>query len=118
MPVSWRGRVVQLSARRRELIGFDFGIILTEKHYSTFRRYQIIVPIGDLRAIMPENGDVIIKDKAWFHHIDPELTEVIIAVREIHSIFHPLDVAHWTGAVIDDRTLAELEAALGTLFEF
>lgn len=115
-PVTWRGKVVQLSARRRELIGFDFGIILTEKQYSKSRRYQIILPLGDVREIQPEAGDVIVNDKPWFGHINPGLTAVVIAVREIHSIYHPLDVARWTGAVIDEGTLSEIEAALKRLF--
>ena len=75
------------------------------------------MPIGNLREIKPENDDVIITHKAWFNHIDPDLTEAIVAVREIHSIFHRLDVARWTGAVIDDEALQAVETAVKDLFE-
>jgi hypothetical protein len=113
----WRGRVVHLSARRRELIGFEFGIILTENRYSACCRYQIIVPIADHQETAPEAGDVILTQKPWFRQIGADVTEVIIAVREVHSIFHPIDVDRWTGAVIDDGTLGEIETALRRLFE-
>lgn len=116
-PFGWRGSVVHLSARRRELIGFEFGIILTENRYSACRRYQIIVPIADHREIAPEAGDMIITHKPWFYRIGVDVTQVVIAVREVHSVFHPIDVDRWTGAVIDDGTLDEIESALKRLFE-
>lgn len=114
---NWRGRIVELSARRRELVGCGYGIVLTEASYSSARRYQLIVPMDDVRLFAPETDDLIISGREWFQQIHPTLRAVLIGVTEVQSIFHPVDIAGGTGAVVDDATLAQIEERLRKMFE-
>ncbi|HET7464851.1 MAG TPA: hypothetical protein VFJ82_26645 [Longimicrobium sp.] len=114
---SWRGRIVTLSAARREAGGYGFGIVVTEADYSRRRRYQIIVPMDDARVLEREPEDLVVSQRAWVHQVGPGIDTVAIGVVDVHSMFHPLDIAAWTGAVVDEETLAEIEARLRVLFE-
>jgi hypothetical protein len=114
---NWRGRVVQLSSSRRESIGYAYAIVVTEPRYSQRQRYQIVVPVDDLREFEPVLGDVKVTQGDWFSAIAPGLTGVLIAVPDVQSIFHPREIEDWTGAVVDDTTMTEVEAALIGMFD-
>jgi hypothetical protein len=109
--------VVELSARRREAIGYSYGIILTEASYSSSRRYQIIVPMDDVRVFEPAPDDILVSGCGWFEQVDPQLETVLISVSDIQSVFHRQDIERWTGAVVDAGTLNEIEEALKKRFE-
>lgn len=111
----WRGRVVELSARRREIVGCGYGVVLTEEAYSRSRRYQLIVPMDDVRVFEPEPDDLVVSSPDWLRQIP--LTNALAVVADVQSVFHPLDIDSWTGAVVDDETLAEIETRLTKLFE-
>jgi hypothetical protein len=114
---NWRGRVVRLGRSRRESIGYGYAIVVTEPRYSGRQRYQIIVPVEDLREFEPYPGDITVTRGDWFSAIASELPGVLIAVPDIQSVFHPREIDRWTGAVVDDTTMAEIESALIELFE-
>lgn len=114
---SWRGKVVRLNESIREIIRYPFGVVLTEHHYSARRRYQIIVPLGNAAEILPDEGDLLVADVPWLSVLSPDLAEAVLSVSEIHSVFHPREIDSWTGAVIDDGTLGEIEVRLKDLFD-
>ncbi|HET7232451.1 MAG TPA: hypothetical protein VFJ16_20755 [Longimicrobium sp.] len=114
---SWRGRVVLLSVGVSDSLGYRYGIVLTEATYSRSQRYQIIVPMDDLAHFQAEPGDIVRADLSWLSMVDPEMTAVLIGVADVQSVFHPVDIERWTGAVVDDGTLNDIEEALKKLFE-
>jgi hypothetical protein len=114
---NWRGRVVRLSGSRRDSIGYEYAIVVTEPRYSGFQRYQIIVPVDDLSEFEPGPGDVAVTRGDWMRVIASELSGVLIAVPDVQSVFHPREIEDWTGAVVDDTTMLEVERALMDLFE-
>jgi hypothetical protein len=113
---SWRGRVVELSATRREAIGYERAVVLTDPAYSRRRRYQIIVPIEDPREFEAGTGDVEISAGAWFQRMDPDLPGAILAVADVQSVFHVHDITRWRGVVVDEPSMNLLETALTLLF--
>jgi hypothetical protein len=113
----WRGRLVRLKRSRSETIGYTYAIIVTEPRYSERERYQIVVPVDDLAIFESGPGDVTVTTGDWFRAITPELTGVIIAIPDVQSIFHLHDIEAWTGAVVDEATMAKVEAALVELFD-
>jgi len=70
-----------------------------------------------LECFEPEDGDIILATLPWFSRVDPTMTAALIGIGDVQSIFHPKDIARWTGAVIDNGTLGEIEARLKELFE-
>ena len=112
----WRGKVVRLSSSRTATIGYEYAIVVTEGRYSERQRYQIIVPVDDLREFEPGPGDVEVTTGTWFGAIASELPGVLVAVPDVQAVFHPRDIEAWTGAVVDDTTMAKVEAALRELF--
>ncbi|HEX8244077.1 MAG TPA: hypothetical protein VF541_11290 [Longimicrobium sp.] len=113
---SWRGKVVELSATRRALTGYARAVVLTDPEYSAQNRYQIIVPLEDPREFEAAPGDLEIQGGEWIRMIDPHLPGVLLAVADVQSVFHPVDIAGWNGAVVDDASMDLLERALVRLF--
>lgn len=113
---SWRGMVVRLSLARRRSTGYEFGIVLTEHHYSARRRYQIIVPMENLAEFQSVDGDVVITDRLWCRTVSPAIAGAILVVGDIQSVFHPTDIESWTGATVEGSRLAELETAIMRMF--
>jgi hypothetical protein len=113
---SWRGRVIEFARNRREKIGFERGVVLTEHLYSARKRYQIVVPIDDLHGFEAEPEDVEIPGADWFRHFDPSSPGVLVAIADVQSVFHPADIARWAGVVVDEPTVARMETALARLF--
>jgi hypothetical protein len=114
---SWRGKVVQFRPGTWDVIGYAFAVVLTEHQYSSRRRYQLVVPIESRAAVDPLDDDLVITARKWLRILDMQFTGAILAVSEIQSVFHRDEIEAWTGAVIDDGTLSEIEAALKRLFE-
>jgi hypothetical protein len=115
---SWRGRVVSLTAEMQREIGFGYGIIVTDPAYSNAERYQLIVPIDTLAEFEPGEGDLAMRNPSWLAAPQGALDGVLIAVPEVQSVFHPTEVRHWTGAIADEATMREIDAALSELFGF
>lgn len=115
---SWRGKVVRLGSVAQDAIGYTFAVVLTEHRYSTHCRYQLVVPVENRALTDPLEHDLVVTERDWLKVLKMEPAGAILAVAEVQSLFHRDEIEAWTGAVIDDRTLDELEAALGTLFEF
>ncbi|HEX6746067.1 MAG TPA: hypothetical protein VF092_02045 [Longimicrobium sp.] len=113
---SWRGRVVEIGAVLRQYIGYAHGVVLTEPEYSRQARYQVIVPIDDIRAFEPAADDLVITDAEWFRELDSEMPAALVAIADVQSVFHPAEIVGWTGVVVDDATIARIEAALAALF--
>jgi hypothetical protein len=112
----WRGRLVRLSNSRSESIGYEYAVVITEGRYSKRQRYQIVVPVDDLREFEPGPGDVTVTAGDWFRAITPEVTAVLVAIPDVQSVFHLHDIEEWTGAVVDEETMVKVEAALVELF--
>jgi hypothetical protein len=114
---SWRGKVVRLTSAAQGAIGYKFALVLTEHRYSSHRRYQLVVPVGNRAEMETLDDDLVATGQDWLRVLDMESTGAILAVAEVQSLFHRDEIEGWTGAVIDDQTLNELEAALERLFE-
>ncbi|HKP75347.1 MAG TPA: hypothetical protein VJT67_07365 [Longimicrobiaceae bacterium] len=113
----WRGRVVQLADARAESIGYSHAIVVTEPGYSAHERYQTIVPIDNLEEFEPVPQDLQIVDGAdWAPTSGRTWHGVLVAIADVHSVFHPRDVHAWIGAVVDDVTMRRIDAALESLF--
>lgn len=113
---SWRGRIVELTTTVSEQIGFALGVIISEPAYSMRKRYQVIIPVGDLRTLTPAAGDLVVTTGDWFRGIFTEPTEILFAVADVQSVFHPVEVAGWTVGVVDGDTVERIETELARLF--
>lgn len=113
---SWRGRVVRLSDAFADELGCSHGVVMTEPAYSNAQRYQTIVPLLDPEEFEPNENDLIVTDRPWITKIDPSLQGAWLAVNMIQTVFHPLEISHWSGATLDEGTMAELDAYLLNLF--
>jgi hypothetical protein len=113
----WRGRFVRLSRSRSESIGYEHAIVVTEPRYSERQRYQIVVPVDDLRAFEPQLGDVTVTTGEWFRAIASDVPGVLVAIPDVQSVFHLHDIDDWAGTVVDGATMAKVEAALLELFD-
>ncbi len=114
---SWRGKVVRLGSSAREAIGYTFAVVLTEHRYSMHRRYQLVVPIGNRAAMDPLEQDLVVTGRDWLQVLDMHPAGAVLAVAEVQSLFHRDEIEAWTGVVIDEETLREIEAALSRLFD-
>jgi hypothetical protein len=112
----WRGRVVRLGRVRAESIGYCYAIIVTEPTYSNRERYQIVVPVEDLDEFESGPGDLEVTHGEWIRAIAAWPRGALVAIADVQSVFHPSDVQGWTGAVVDETTMALIEAALIELF--
>jgi hypothetical protein len=113
---SWRGHVVRLASSRREHIGYDHGVIVTDPAYSNHLRYQLIIPVEDLSEYEATAGDVEITDGEWVRNLMPNSRGVLLAVADVQAVFHPTDIESDMGIVVDDLTMLQIEAALARLF--
>lgn len=113
---SWRGRVVEFSDGFARELECRFGLIVTDPVYSSARRYQVIIPILDPEEFEAGERDLVAMGQPWMKSIDPALESVWLAVDLVQSVFHPFEIARWTGATVDEQTLAELDRHLLALF--
>lgn len=108
----WRGCVVRLAADVAKEMDCDHGVIVTEPRYARRERYQLVIPILDLRHFERAEGDVVAEGEPWIPLLVGTDAPVAIAVEMIQSVFHPTDVEHEIVAVLDPRTLAQVEDRL------
>lgn len=107
---------MRLNAQYRDIARIAFGLVLTEHRYSVRKRYQIIVPVAPADEFLPMGDDLLITGRGWTDAISAQ-SEVVLATSDIHSVFHRQQIDAWTGAVVDDETLTEVETRLEKLFE-
>jgi len=107
---SWRGCIVSLAPEMQREIGFGQGIIVTEPAYSNAERYQLFVPIDELREFDPLEGDLAIPRPTWWP------ADVLVAIPEVQSAFHPTEISRWTGNAVGDDTMDRIDVALAELF--
>lgn len=112
----WRGRVVRIAGVRAELIDYRYGVVVTEPAYSRHERYQIIVPIDDADEFEPAPGDIVVDKGDWFIPVAPPIRRALFAISDVQSVFHPRDIDHWTGAVVDPVSMRRVDQALVELF--
>lgn len=115
--VNWRGKVVRLTEEAVESIGCVYAIVVTEPGYSSHRRYQMIVPVFASDEFASAPGDLEIVGGEWVAAITSGSGGLLIATRYVQSVFHPLEIEGWTGAVVDDDTMGRIENALIEMFE-
>jgi hypothetical protein len=60
--------------------------------------------------------DLEITEGDWFRRVDSSSPGVFLAIADVQSVFHPVDIARWPGVVVDAPTIARIEAALARLF--
>lgn len=113
---SWRGRVVRFSGPFIRELGCGHGVVVTEPAYSNAHRYQTIVPLLDPAEFEPHESDLVVTERPWLTHIDARLHTAWLAVDMVQTVFHPTDIDGWTGATVDEGTMAEIDAYLLNLF--
>jgi hypothetical protein len=111
----WRGRIVAFSEAVRSEIDCSYGLIVTEPAYSTKERYQIVVPILDLRHFERSELDVVVEDGVWLHRLFGDSAPVAFAVEMIQTVFHPTDVSGAL-ALVDSVTSATVDRRIVELF--
>lgn len=111
---SWRGRVVRFSDAFSAECGY--GLVVTDPVYSNAQRYQTVVPILDPGEFEISGSDLVVVDQPWTASIDARLDSVWLAVEMLQSVFHPTEIARWTGATVDEGTMAEVDTYLLHLF--
>lgn len=113
---SWRGRVVRFSDPFARELECTHGVVITEPAYSNMQRYQTVVPILDPEEFEPNASDLVVTDQPWTSRIETPLRAVWLGVDLVQTVFHPTEVADWTGATVDEATMAEIDAYLLNLF--
>jgi len=73
--------------------------------------------MDDARVLEREPDDIVASGQAWRQQVDSAIATALIGVIDVQSVFHRLDIAGWTGAIVDDETLAEIEWRLMKRFE-
>jgi hypothetical protein len=112
----WRGCVVRFTSGVSKEIGCEHGLIVTEPVYAERERYQLVVPVLDLRRLEPAARDVVADGKPWIPLLFGTPAPIALAVEMIQTVFHPTDVEHEIVAVVDQETLAEVEDRLRERF--
>jgi hypothetical protein len=113
---SWRGRVVRFSDEFADELGCNHGVVVTEPAYSNAQRYQTVVPLLDPEEFEPNENDLIVTDQPWVTKLDPRLQGAWLAVNMVQTVFHPIEISRWSGATLDEGTMAELDIYLLNLF--
>jgi hypothetical protein len=113
---SWRGRVVQFSDAFARELECSHGLVVTDPAYSNAQRYQTVVPILDPEEFETSGSDLVVAGQPWIALVDIGLEAVWLAVDMVQSVFHPTDIARWTGATADEGTIAEVDTCLLHLF--
>jgi len=112
---SWRGRVVRVTDALAEETEFLYGVTVTEPGYSRRRRYQLLVPLlnedefeGDSLDIRVEDPSLAVLGREW--------NSALIATRLIQTAFHRQEIAGWSGLVVTEAVMAQIDEALRSLF--
>lgn len=114
---SWRGCVVEMAQAYVVETGCRFAIVVTEPAYSHAQRFQTILPVYDGQEFDPEpREDIFVGDAAWLDVIGYRPGGAIIAVQQVQSVFQPDEIVRWTGAVVEEATMAEVDQFLLSIF--
>lgn len=116
-PGSWRRRIVRFSEALRREMDYSYGLIVTEPAYSSKRRYQLVVPLLDLRDFEQSGRDVVVDGEPWLAPVMGHSAPVAFAVEMVQAVFHPTDLEDATLARVDAETAARIDARLVELFD-
>jgi hypothetical protein len=119
-----RGRIVRLSASaQRSHDDARYAVIVTRHEYARTRRYQHLLPIYDLREILPEAGDVVSRAD-WTRRLpDAMPAGAIVAIgglftgSETSRPFVPGPIAGYTRQSLDTATMDEVDCALVAMYD-
>jgi hypothetical protein len=114
---SWRGRIVRFSEIIQQEMDCAHGLIVTEPAYSIRQRYQVVVPVLDLREFESTGTDVVVEEKEWLPLLFGEAAAAAFAIEMIQTVFHPTDIQGEMVAVVDDETASRIDARLLQLFD-
>jgi hypothetical protein len=59
----------------------------------------------------------VVTGQDWLRTVNMDATGAMLSVPEVQSVFHRDGIDGWTGALVDQVTLAGVENALQKLFE-
>lgn len=114
---SWRGRIVRFSEALSREMDCSHGLVITEPGYSSQQRYQLVVPVLDLREFDSTGMDVVVEEKEWLPLVFGGAQEVAFAVEMIQTVFHPTEIEAHATTVVDGDTVSRIEARLLEMFD-
>lgn len=131
---SVRGNLAVLSQDVADRFGFDHSLVVTQHVYSRQRRWQLVVPMVDIRHLMPkgvetrefvpEPWDVVPEHGEWWNVLPPEWVQPVFDTARLTSFSERwekgYDQSRWLKAQIgrilplkiDPITLRRIEVAL------
>jgi hypothetical protein len=112
---SWRGRVVRITDALAEETEFLYGVTVTEPGYSRRRRYQLVIPLLNEEEFEADPLDIRVDDPS-LAVLGREWNSALIATRLIQTAFHRREIAAWTGLVVTDAVMSQIDEALRSLF--
>lgn len=114
---SWRGRIVRFSEAIRREMDCSYGLVITEPVYSSRQRYQLVVPVLDMREFDSAGMDVVVEGKEWLPLVFGDAQAVAFAVEMIQTVFHPTEIGVHPPTVVDGDTVSRIEARLLEMFD-
>jgi len=104
---SLRGRLALLSRGVKEAFGFSHGVVVTQHDYSWQRRWQLVVPLLDVRELSadpdrftPEPWDVVPEHAAWWSALPHAWLRPVLDTARLITFSE-----RWTGCRDRDRWL-------------
>jgi hypothetical protein len=113
---SWRGRIITLDRGLAAEMDCERCLIVTEPSYSLRQRYQLVIPVLDSNHFEEEPLDTIVEGYPWIGEVLPGADRALLATSAIQTAFHPSEITAWTGVVVDELVMAEVDLALLSLF--
>lgn len=114
---SWRGRIVRFSEALRREMDCSYGLVITEPAYSSRQRYQLVVPVLDMREFDSAGMDVVVEGKEWLPLVFGDARAVAFAVEMVQTVFHPTEIGAHASTVVDGDTVSRIEARLLEMFD-
>jgi hypothetical protein len=112
-----RGRIAEYSAEASSELDARFCIVVTEPNYSRADLQQTTIPLLDASEFEEHEGDVLMRDHGgWFRGLMGRRMDFIVAVPLIHTVYARTDLARYTGTIVDEETMRQIEAAMALHF--
>ena len=111
-----RGRIAEYAGEMAAELGASHCLIVTAPGYSRAALQQITIPILDGEEYEARPGDVLVHHAVEWAGGSWAVVQPLLAVPMITSVYERDSLARYTGAVVSDEVMREVEAALALHF--